>query len=331
MGDFDNQADIPDQRAEENFSYEDIMALKEFDPFAPKSDGAGTGDDKPAGGAEGGDGTPAPKPEGQQPPKTEEKAPPAPKTEDKAAQTGGLTEDEKAELELLREANKQLKEKPVEAKTEEKPKTEEAKPTDTKAAPKEPDWNQLGQLYNYTLPDEFMALMEDDDPSKRKMGLGQAMRAMSMTIHARMEARFAEILDDRMKELRENLLKSVPAGGAPEQVQQMQSIRTDFYTRFKDLDKPEIMPIVAATAEELVRETGTQKYTPAFGNVLASRVRKKLRELNADAFPNAGGAGGKGGGHPPMFGGNTRGTSSSRVADAQQAEVLELIGGAGDG
>lgn len=62
-------------------------------------------------------------------------------------------------------------------------------------------------------------------------------------------------------------------------------IRNDFYTKFPDLNKPELAPFIKATIAQVQAETGAKNWDPQFRDLVGTRVKNVLQAYAQIAAP----------------------------------------------
>jgi hypothetical protein len=85
--------------------------------------------------------------------------------------------------------------------------------------------------YQYEIPDQLVQLMASEDPGHRKMALSNVMTAVSRSVHGLMQRELAQVIPALARQVMMEHLGQ-------------QEVGKDFYSVYKDLDKPELRPLI---------------------------------------------------------------------------------------
>jgi hypothetical protein len=166
--------------------------------------------------------------------------------------------------------------------------------------------------YNFTLPDQLVALIESEDPVQRRQGLAMFAQGVARTVHA-------NTLSDVMR-AREEMAHLMPqyVEAVQKQQNQVREVFQDFYGTHKDLDRPELRPLVVSVAQQILQESGANTWSPELRDKIAGKVRGVL---GAYAAP------GRRSNQPANVGGGRRPGASP--ANGQTADIMDVIFGPG--
>jgi len=163
---------------------------------------------------------------------------------------------------------------------------EELKKTRT-APSKEPA--EDGPAFNFTVPDQLMALLGSEDPGERK----QAVSALAQGI-ARETYRTA------MGQVQE-MLSGIPQV-VQTAIQQENSARTvfeDFYGKHSDLNRPELRPVIMNVAQTVMAEEAARQGVSVADMSWSEKLRDEIAKRSRTALGIKPAASSKGGGKPP--------------------------------
>lgn len=158
-------------------------------------------------------------------------------------------------------------------------------------APEEPEKNDdifsanPAQLYHYQIPQKlYNALFsEESTPEERVQALEGYAQGISVVVHQRvMETlgRYVKENFDAVPRVVEYLMKQ----RADTQTTRS-SISASFYKEFPELQKPELVELLKATARQVQKETKATTWTPAFQTAVGSRVRTILKSFAQPQTP----------------------------------------------
>ena len=214
-------------------SVDDIL---KFDPFGPegldKGEEESPKEDKVG---DAGDGA-----EDGQPPK--EKPSDSPKSDPEAANMQKAVEEMQKTLEEMK-------------KTREEPKKETKQQVDDIPS------------YLFDIPDQVVSMLGSEDPGEAKKGAAFLIASAGRSIHQSIRK---EIVEKFAPAFQKIMLQQV--FGSLQQKDTQNSVRTDFYGKFPQYDKPELRPVVQEAAKALAKEMGVKQYGPEFRDALGERL-----------------------------------------------------------
>lgn len=135
-------------------------------------------------------------------------------------------------------------------------------------APKIPD-------YMFQIPDEIANGVYSDDPSERKAALANLVSGIGQSVHQTLMAEFENKLSSVQKELPERMSQTVEAQNLREQ------IRQDFYGNYKELDRPELYPLVKHFTGQVMAEGKYKSWGPALRDEIGKRTKAYLESFGA--------------------------------------------------
>ena len=124
--------------------------------------------------------------------------------------------------------------------------------------------------YDYDIPDELVDAMSSDDARTRKLALRALVKGTATAIHQEM----MRSLEPRLSELPKAIESSVSRRQA-EDARRGEILR-DFYTRFPDLSREELSPLVANVAQRVMAETGISQWNETLRDAVGNRTRQIL-------------------------------------------------------
>ncbi len=122
--------------------------------------------------------------------------------------------------------------------------------------------------YNFNVPDELLAHMRSEDPNEVRTGLAAFAQGVAQTVHRTVMQEFTDQMGSVVPQYVQQSVSSV---------QQQQEVFNDFYQVNKDLNLPELRPLVVSVAQQVASETGANAWSPQLRDAIASRVRGVLR------------------------------------------------------
>ena len=136
-------------------------------------------------------------------------------------------------------------------------------------APATPPADEI-PAHMYQLPQELVAGLRSEDPVEAGKALSNYTSLVTRTIHKQLREEYT----GKIKEL----VTGIPAmvNKIIQHQQETKAIYEDFYGEHKDLNRPELYPVVLNTALALMRETNATSWNPQFKAALAQRVRGVL-------------------------------------------------------
>lgn len=141
---------------------------------------------------------------------------------------------------------------------------------------KEPEAEDKGQKvpeYNFTVPDKLIEALTSTEVPTFKKGVEALIQGMAAAVHYQMAAHMKAMYEPKFD-------------GIPQQVMQMlahqgesKRIETDFYGTYKELDHPQLRPMVQATAEKIAKEKGIKSWTPELKEETAKQVKALILSI----------------------------------------------------
>jgi hypothetical protein len=136
--------------------------------------------------------------------------------------------------------------------------------------------------YTVEVPPQLFEAIRSDDPEVARQGLNVMVNSVMNRVHKDVSTLLAE---------REAAIIAHVSQAVPARMQQQTEVETqarqvhdDFYGTFKELDVPELKPLVTQVATSIAQEVARQGYSPAwtpeFRNAVGERVRAILRATN---------------------------------------------------
>lgn len=132
--------------------------------------------------------------------------------------------------------------------------------------------------YAFTIPDGLMNLMDSEDTAERRQGIGALAQGVAQTVHKQMLGQVQEMMSSVVPQTVMNVVQ---------QQTQAKAIFEDFYGTHQDLNKEELKPIIVQVAEKVMKEAGTQEWSPKVRDVIAARVKSLLQQGTAPVAPAA--------------------------------------------
>jgi hypothetical protein len=139
------------------------------------------------------------------------------------------------------------------------------------AAPAQP--KDTTPEYNFNVPEQFLQGIRSEDPAQASQALNGYTRAVMRTVHRQMASEFQGKMDAMVTQI------------LPKMVQQyiehntvVRTVYEDFYGANKDLNKPELYPVVVKVAEQLMtnpqaQAQGFHTWGPKLRDAIAQQVR----------------------------------------------------------
>lgn len=141
-------------------------------------------------------------------------------------------------------------------------------------APRVPGGPPQGQpdptQYAFNIPDEVVNAIRSDDMQLAKQGLSTLLGGMAGAVHERMYESISTGLTP--------IIERTMHQHASEQGRR-QAMHQDFYGTYKVLDHPQIKPMVAAAANQIAQEWGTQEWSPQMRDEVYRRVVGTLNSV----------------------------------------------------
>lgn len=283
------------------FSGFDLDAFLQYDPM--KKEPAATG--------EGEGGMETPPAEGtsegaQTTPPAEESAPPA---ETAPTNTAAAPTPQDLELHVLRQQLAEMQ-KMVQGQQAQAPAEVASRdPELEKLYAPSPAYTQL------TMPPQIAEQIFSSDPETARQGLNTAFQGLAHIIHQNV----AEQARQREQLLAERLVEQAQQPWRQEQQQrENKNLHDSFYSKYPELDKPEIKPYIAMKAKQVAEQMGIQQPTQQFLDWVAQNVKQELGLGTAAAptnpAPNAPNTQLAQNTPPPYMAGNGSGRAPSKPA-----------------
>lgn len=169
----------------------------------------------------------------------------------------------------------------------------EAQKAKEPAPAESPEASELKELFRASTPQDFgfnvtdglyEALYgEESTPAQRKAALTAFASGIAMTTRDQLMRTFGSWV--------KNNFDAIPrvvdylSRNRAEQQSSAEQLRTDFYTKFPDLKKPELAPLIKATIKQVQDETKATAWTSQFRDLVGSRVQGILRAYAQIAQP----------------------------------------------
>jgi hypothetical protein len=121
--------------------------------------------------------------------------------------------------------------------------------------------------YAYDINDQMLRAVTSEDMRERAAALQAFAVNLSQTVHQR-----------AVQQVREEIAQVLPQYVQQTALQEYQrrEIARDFYGKFPELDRPEVAPVVAQIAQQVMTETRANGWTPQVRDAVAGRVRAVL-------------------------------------------------------
>jgi len=130
--------------------------------------------------------------------------------------------------------------------------------------PQQPQQPKAGPVdpvptYQYEIPDQLVQLMASEDPGHRKMALSNVMTAVSRSVHGMMQKELAQV---------------IPALARQVMVEHLgqQEVGRDFYSTYKELDKPHLRPLIYQIAAGWAQQNPQAGWTAETRDAIARIV-----------------------------------------------------------
>jgi hypothetical protein len=139
------------------------------------------------------------------------------------------------------------------------------------AVPQQPQQQQptAPQLpgYAYDINDNMLRAVTSEDMRERAAALQAFAVNLSQTVHQR-----------AVQQVREEIAQVLPQYVQQTALQEYQrrEIARDFYGKYPELDRPEVAPVVAQIAQQVMTESRANGWTPKVRDDVATRVRSLL-------------------------------------------------------
>jgi len=257
---------------------EDVKKAMDFDPFTPA-----------------GDETQVPAADGTQPPA--EGAPAQPVSQQTVQPPSGTPPATAAapqispEVQAILEQNRQLVEKLAQVHGQ--------KPGQTQGTQPQPEADQdpfaTTPEYLYELPDALMVSLNSEDPGERKKAMTHLIRGVAQGIHQTVVKAVSTRLTQLQREIPQSVTQKL------QYQQQASAVQQDFYGKYPQLNNPAIQPMVKQIAEQHMKATGQETWTPKLRDEIGAKAIQMLASVLNTNPPPAAPASNQA---PAMFGGN---------------------------
>lgn len=160
----------------------------------------------------------------------------------------------------------------------------------------EPARQQPQRVFNMRVPPEINQMLASEDENIRAQGLTTLINGLGDVVYNR-------VMQDVPQYVQPLVQQTVQ--GTTSQQGEAQAIYQDFYGAYPALNKPELRPLVASVAQQMMREQGgNPSWNESFRNALGQRVLEVVRNLGGTPAPSQPGSPAGGGGTPPAAGTN---------------------------
>ena len=129
--------------------------------------------------------------------------------------------------------------------------------------------------YNFQVPDQLMEMIDSENPTQRRAGISALVTSLARVVHGEVRKEFTARLEDVSKGIPRTIESHVDARTTAEQTQR--AVETDFYGTYKELNRPELKPLIVSTAARIMASTGAKDWSPALRDQIGTEVRAILR------------------------------------------------------
>lgn len=252
----------------------DARKAFEYDPFAPKEEEAGEGKEGKSGEGAGAEGAAASGEDGG------ESASGKAQKESKEAEEGkaGEKTEQQKQIDDLQKQVAQYQEmmhKQLTGQYQEGTGEEEGKKEGETEEEDDP-LEKIPQYQKFNIPDEIKQKIfsQDSTPESMSEGLGMLMQGVAQVTHYNVRKEMAAMMDKRINSTVETKQSELTEKQKAEQTQK--EIREDWEKTHGDLSDPELKPLIASVANQVVNETGAKEWNAKLRDDIAARVRKIL-------------------------------------------------------
>lgn len=278
----------------EELSFEQVDALLSFDPFSKKDAPA----EPPAADAEAGEVPPAAADAETLPAEQGTGEPPAAPT---APAAQPPTED--PEKVLLKQ---QLEQMQRDIAAMRQPQQPQQPPEDPNAAVPE---------YAFNIPDALLEHLRSDNPAEVRAGVGALAQGVARTVHQTVMQQMASLVQTVVPQM-----VNQGVTGA----QMAREIFTDFYGTYKELNVPELRPMIVNVAQQVASEYRASTWSPQLRDEVARRVKAALAQPMAPAIPPSAPAAPK---PPTQFGGGAARPAAAPAGSKTQEDIMKTLFG----
>lgn len=139
--------------------------------------------------------------------------------------------------------------------------------------------------YHFNISDKlYGALYGEDVPvEQRKAALAAFATGIAMTTRDQLMSTFGAWVKQNFDAVPR--VVNYLANAREQTRSSSESIRNDFFTKFPDLNKPELAPFIKATISQVQTETKATNWTPQFRDLVGERVQSVLKAYAQIAAP----------------------------------------------
>lgn len=139
--------------------------------------------------------------------------------------------------------------------------------------------------YQFNISDKlYGALYGEDVPvEQRKAALAAFATGIAMTTRDQLMSTFGAWVKQNFDAVPR--VVNYLANAREQTRSSSESIRNDFFTKFPDLNKPELAPFIKATISQVQAETKATNWTPQFRDLVGERVQSVLKAYAQIAAP----------------------------------------------
>lgn len=161
------------------------------------------------------------------------------------------------------------------------------------AAPEASESSETDKIFQKSQPQDFAfnitdklysaLYSEDATADQRKAALAAFATGIAMTTRDQLMQTFGAWTRQNFDAVPR--VVELLANRRVERQNSVEHIRNDFYTKFPDLNKPELAPFIKATIAQVQAETGTKNWDPQFRDLVGTRVKNVLQAYAQIAAP----------------------------------------------
>lgn len=120
--------------------------------------------------------------------------------------------------------------------------------------------------YDYQIPDQLVVALNSEDPVERKAALAATIKGVAQGIHRTV----AQAVVQRLTQLEQSIPNSIQSRMV--QAQQAQTVMTDFYGKFPQLNTPQLRQLVKTVAEEHMKAIPNVQWSPELRDAIGAKV-----------------------------------------------------------
>ena len=141
------------------------------------------------------------------------------------------------------------------------------------------------QDFSFNITDKLYSALysEDATADQRKAALAAFATGIAMTTRDQLMQTFGAWTRQNFDAVPR--VVELLANRRSERQSSVEHIRNDFYTKFPDLNKPELAPFIKATIAQVQAETGAKNWDPQFRDLVGTRVKNVLQAYAQIAAP----------------------------------------------